>query len=315
MVLIESSDEENEQQIIHQHLESLQPEIIISIFSFLNFKDYLHLNRTCKTFSTIHENSHWKLILLRQFPNHQLKQNEKNFKKIFKNLFLEKFKKQQKIKKKIEIESSQHTEEINDSMDEQEWEVDQVLDFDSQSGCYLVKWKGYNHSANTWEPKENLKNCRELIKQYKKTKKMRESQIFKIRKSPNPYTKEIENFAESLISSLKDRQIIDILDDEDDDLISGDVMTYSMIHSLISQHADQIIKIHEKFKDKDKSIENLPDIKIDGVVHNYLTLSIGTKIEKDYPEIIENSLHQETNENQPKSEIISLDDEEMKDLE
>jgi Glu-tRNA(Gln) amidotransferase subunit E-like FAD-binding protein len=114
-----------------------------------------------------------------------------------------------------------------------------------------------------------------------------------------------------LISSLKDRNIIDMLDDEDEDLISGDVMTYSMIHSLISQHGDQIIKIHEQFKNKSKSIDNLPDIKIDGVVHNYLTLSIGTKIEKDYPEIIEKSPQEETNEIQPKSEIISLDDEEM----
>ena len=31
---------------------------------------------------------------------------------------------------------------------------------------YLVKWKGYPSSENTWEPKKNLKRLEHLIKEY-----------------------------------------------------------------------------------------------------------------------------------------------------
>jgi hypothetical protein len=31
---------------------------------------------------------------------------------------------------------------------------------------YLVKWKGYDHSYNTWEPADNCANCPEVIKAY-----------------------------------------------------------------------------------------------------------------------------------------------------
>ena len=31
---------------------------------------------------------------------------------------------------------------------------------------YLVKWKGYNHSENTWEPIENLEGAQETLADY-----------------------------------------------------------------------------------------------------------------------------------------------------
>jgi hypothetical protein len=31
---------------------------------------------------------------------------------------------------------------------------------------YVVKWKGYPHSENTWEPKQNLRNCQRLLQQF-----------------------------------------------------------------------------------------------------------------------------------------------------
>jgi transposase InsO family protein len=33
---------------------------------------------------------------------------------------------------------------------------------------YLVKWKGYPNSENTWEPKNNLSNCKQLLRQFHK---------------------------------------------------------------------------------------------------------------------------------------------------
>jgi hypothetical protein len=54
--------------------------------------------------------------------------------------------------------------EINDDI-EQEYEVEQILNNKWVSGkpYYLVKWKGYDTSENTWEPIENLTNYTALI--------------------------------------------------------------------------------------------------------------------------------------------------------
>lgn len=32
---------------------------------------------------------------------------------------------------------------------------------------FLVKWKGYEEEDSTWEPKENLAHCADLLKKYK----------------------------------------------------------------------------------------------------------------------------------------------------
>jgi hypothetical protein len=32
---------------------------------------------------------------------------------------------------------------------------------------YLLKWKGYDHKENTWEPKEHL-NCTDLVDKFEK---------------------------------------------------------------------------------------------------------------------------------------------------
>lgn len=57
--------------------------------------------------------------------------------------------------------------EINNNT-EQEYKVKQILDHKQVSGkpYYLVKWRGYDTSENTWEPIENLMGCHQRVQQY-----------------------------------------------------------------------------------------------------------------------------------------------------
>ena len=70
-----------------------------------------------------------------------------------------------KLETHIEIENNQ------------EYEVERILDArNGQQGKeYLVKWKGYPHSENTWEPKSNLTNCQPLLRQYHQNQNMTRS--------------------------------------------------------------------------------------------------------------------------------------------
>jgi len=51
---------------------------------------------------------------------------------------------------------------------EQEYEVQEILDARTtpQGQEYLVAWKDYSAEENSWEPKENLRNCQQAINSY-----------------------------------------------------------------------------------------------------------------------------------------------------
>ena len=51
----------------------------------------------------------------------------------------------------------------------QEYEVEQILQQRGQQ--YLVKWKGYLTTKNTWEPREHLTNCSKKLKRFRESQR------------------------------------------------------------------------------------------------------------------------------------------------
>ena len=52
---------------------------------------------------------------------------------------------------------------------ELEYEVKAIVTHkpQGQRNLYLVKWKGYPTSDNTWEPVRNLDNAKQILEEYK----------------------------------------------------------------------------------------------------------------------------------------------------
>ncbi len=63
-----------------------------------------------------------------------------------------------------------------------DFEVEQIISHDAKKKKYLVKWLGYGHENNTWEPEipeTNLANAAELINEYWQVVQMREQSTAK----------------------------------------------------------------------------------------------------------------------------------------
>src|SRR5438270_6531071 len=51
---------------------------------------------------------------------------------------------------------------------DEEYEVEKILDAkqEGQRMEYLIKWKGYDNSQNTWEPTKHLKKCWQMVEHF-----------------------------------------------------------------------------------------------------------------------------------------------------
>ena len=60
---------------------------------------------------------------------------------------------------------------------EEEFEVEQIVDrkYEAEQLLYLVQWKGYDSSFNTWEPMKNLLHCREKINEFEESRSAAEN--------------------------------------------------------------------------------------------------------------------------------------------
>ena len=56
---------------------------------------------------------------------------------------------------------------------EDRYEVEQILNTKKfrKTQKYLVKWKGYGHEENTWEPLKNLKGSEEALAKFRESRK------------------------------------------------------------------------------------------------------------------------------------------------
>ncbi|KAI9562709.1 hypothetical protein GHT06_010163 [Daphnia sinensis] len=83
------------------------------------------------------------------------------------------------------ISEFENEKNIEEKPSEELYTVEQIMDKRIVKGKveYLLKWKGYDHSQNTWECKENME-CPELIAAFEKLKKQRKSHKNKSARKP-----------------------------------------------------------------------------------------------------------------------------------
>ncbi|XP_051167747.1 uncharacterized protein LOC127285663 [Leptopilina boulardi] len=91
-----------------------------------------------------------------------------------------------KVKKDEETKGTEEEGDDNDNEDK-EFEVEKIIEVHfkkNKSREFLIRWKGFSSSDDTWEPEENL-NCPELIEKFmEKVEKAKKTEARELRTNP-----------------------------------------------------------------------------------------------------------------------------------
>lgn len=77
---------------------------------------------------------------------------------------------QRKTRQPIEPSASSSSSSSSSENDEAEFVVERILKKQvvKDETKYLIKWKGYTHDENTWEPEKNLTNCDRILQEFER---------------------------------------------------------------------------------------------------------------------------------------------------
>lgn len=62
--------------------------------------------------------------------------------------------------------SKQPPKQEKHTQEEQEWEVESIVDYNTENKTYRVHWKGFPSSDDTWEPTSSLENASVALHKY-----------------------------------------------------------------------------------------------------------------------------------------------------
>jgi hypothetical protein len=148
-------------------------------------------------------------------------------------------------------ESSSDDMMMIDEQIEADFEVEKIIT-KRYHNEYLIKYKGYDHSENTWEPISNLQ-CDDILEEfkenYKETKRARKNKTEQIRKlikkkrsAEEDYISFLHRFGEKIMSSCKTLGVSLC-----EDRFSVDTLNGNVLRALLLEHSHRLKKYHEKF--------------------------------------------------------------------